>query len=89
MDGLLVAGKVRESLRRQIPVVVLTGDISTDTLRRIAGQDCLRLNKPVKPMEMMQAIQRLLLISQRVSHQRARPPAEAVGPRKPRNLRRR
>jgi two-component system, chemotaxis family, CheB/CheR fusion protein len=60
MDGLLVAAKVREALHRRIPVVMLTGDISTDTLRRIADEDCVQLNKPVKATEVMQAIRRLL-----------------------------
>ena len=49
MDGL--SGRPRrleKQLHRQIPVIVLTGDISTDTLRRIASQDCVQLNKPVK-----------------------------------------
>ena len=53
MDGLLVAAKIRETLHRQIPVIVLTGDISTDTLRRIASQDCVQLNKPVKAVDVM------------------------------------
>jgi two-component system CheB/CheR fusion protein len=68
MDGLLAAAKIREMLHRQIPVIVLTGDISTDTLRRIASQDCVQLNKPVKATDVMQAIQRLLPISQSMSH---------------------
>ncbi len=62
MDGLLVTAKIRERLHRHIPVIVLTGDISTDALRRIAGQDCLQLNKPVKTTDVLQAIQRLLSI---------------------------
>ena len=64
MDGLLVSTKIRETLHRQIPVIVLTGDISTDTLRRIASQDCVQLSKPVKAADVMQAIQRLLSIPQ-------------------------
>ncbi len=60
MNGLQVAGKLREALHRQVPFIILTGDISTDTLRDIAGQDCGRLNKPVKQAELSQAIQRLL-----------------------------
>ena len=67
MDGLLVATKIRETLHRHVPVIVLTGDISTDTLRRIAGQDCVQLNKPVKTSDVLQAIQRLLPVSQHVS----------------------
>jgi two-component system, chemotaxis family, CheB/CheR fusion protein len=68
MDGLVVATKVRETLHRHIPVIVLTGDISTDTLRRIASEDCVQLNKPVKSADVMQAIQRLLAISPAASH---------------------
>jgi len=60
MDGLEVAAKIRERLHRQIPVVILTGDISTGALREIARKDCVHLNKPVKPREMTQVIQRLL-----------------------------
>jgi two-component system, chemotaxis family, CheB/CheR fusion protein len=62
MDGLVVATKIREILHRHIPAIVLTGDISTDTLRRIASEDCVQLNKPVKAAEVTQAIQRLLAI---------------------------
>jgi two-component system, chemotaxis family, CheB/CheR fusion protein len=60
MDGIEVASKAREKLRSQIPVIVLTGDISDDTLRTIMRQDCIQLNKPVKVQELTQAIQRLL-----------------------------
>jgi two-component system CheB/CheR fusion protein len=65
MDGLVVAAKLRETLHCQIPVIVLTGDISTDTLRRIASQDCVQLNKPIKAADVMRTIQRLLSASQR------------------------
>ena len=81
MDGLLVATKIRETLHRQIPVIVLTGDISTETLQRIASHDCVQLNKPVKAKEVMQAIQRLLPIPQTVPHPPPRRP-EAVQPAK-------
>ncbi len=60
MDGLQVTAKLRERLCRKIPVIILTGDISTGTLRDIALQNCVRLNKPVKLNELTQAIQRLL-----------------------------
>ena len=80
MDGLVVATRIREILHRQIPVIVLTGDISTDTLRRIAGEDCVQLNKPVKAAEVMQAIQRLLAIPPRVASVRGRARSEAVQP---------
>ena len=60
LDGLSAATKIRETLHQPIPVIILTGDISTETLRRIANQECVQLNKPVKPAEVLQAIHRLL-----------------------------
>jgi two-component system, chemotaxis family, CheB/CheR fusion protein len=63
MNGLQVASKLRETLHRQIPFIILTGDISTGTLREIAHQNCVQLNKPVQFKELAQAIQRLLPVS--------------------------
>jgi two-component system, chemotaxis family, CheB/CheR fusion protein len=60
MDGLEVVGKLREQLHHPVPVIVLTGDISTGTLRRIANENCIQLNKPMKPKELSQVIERLL-----------------------------
>ncbi|BBK34087.1 protein-glutamate methylesterase [Allostella humosa] len=60
MDGLQVAARVRERLRRPVPVVILTGDISTDTLREIARANCVQLTKPVKLKELMDVLQHLL-----------------------------
>jgi len=37
-------------------------------LRDIALHDCVQLNKPVKPTELMEVIQRLLSISQTATH---------------------
>ena len=79
MDGLQVAGKLREKLHRQIPVIILTGDISSLTLRNVALQNCLQLNKPVKVKELAQAIQLLLPTSQSAVPSRAPHPAEAAG----------
>ncbi len=62
MNGLQLTTKLRERLHREIPVIVLTGDISASTLRDIALQSCIQLNKPVKLRELTQAIQRLLPI---------------------------
>ncbi|WP_341991921.1 CheR family methyltransferase [Azorhizobium sp. AG788] len=60
MDGLAAATKIRERFHRPIPVLILTGDISTQTLRRIAGQECVQLNKPIKAADVVQNIRRLL-----------------------------
>lgn len=60
MNGLQLAAKLRIKLHRDIPVIILTGDISTDTLRNIALQGCTQLNKPVKLSELTQSILHLL-----------------------------
>jgi two-component system CheB/CheR fusion protein len=78
MDGLQVSAKLRERLHRQIPVIILTGDISTGTLRDIARQDCVQLNKPVKLKELTHVIQSLLPISQSTVPSRASHTAEAA-----------
>jgi two-component system CheB/CheR fusion protein len=78
LDGLQVAAKLREKLNRHIPAIILTGDISTDTLRDIARQDCLRLNKPVKLAELTQVIQRLLPKSQSAPRAHTPHPSEAI-----------
>ena len=78
MNGLQVTAKLREKLHREIPVIILTGDISTGALRDIARHDCVQLNKPVKLKEMTQVIQRLLAIPHAVPTAGARHPAEAA-----------
>jgi two-component system CheB/CheR fusion protein len=60
MNGVEVAQKLRERLNRQIPFIIVTGDISTDALRNIALHDCVQFNKPVKLRELAQAIDKLL-----------------------------
>jgi two-component system CheB/CheR fusion protein len=76
MDGLDLTARLRAELHRQVPVIVLTGDISTGTLREIARQNCVQLNKPVKLKELTQAIRHLLPAQQPAP----RPPREAVDP---------
>jgi two-component system, chemotaxis family, CheB/CheR fusion protein len=78
MDGLRAAGKLREKLHRAIPVIILTGDISTDTLRDIARQDCVQLCKPVKLKELERVIQHLLPRSQSALPLLASHPVEAA-----------
>jgi two-component system CheB/CheR fusion protein len=60
LNGLEVIANLRKQLRQEIPAMVLTGDISTGTLREIAGHGCVHLNKPVRARELTRHIQRLL-----------------------------
>ncbi|MEP9351661.1 chemotaxis protein CheB [Xanthobacter sp. KR7-225] len=63
MTGLEASARLRTQLRSDIPVVVITGDISTGTLREIAARDCVQLTKPVKAGELTSEVQRLLTAS--------------------------
>jgi two-component system CheB/CheR fusion protein len=60
LDGVETTVRLRAALRRSVPAIVLTGDISKETLRKIARHDCLQLNKPIKPAELSAEIARML-----------------------------
>ena len=60
MDGLEAAKKIQKTVGRKIPVVILTGDISTATLRTIADHECVKLDKPVHPDTLSKLLQELL-----------------------------
>lgn len=73
MDGLQVAARLRSALNRPLPVVILTGDITTKTLAEIARNDCVHLNKPVKLKKMMSVIEALLSAPKPVAATQAAP----------------
>jgi two-component system CheB/CheR fusion protein len=60
MDGLAAGVALRKRFDRQMPVILLTGDISTASLRAIAAADCMHLSKPVKLGELLAAVERAL-----------------------------
>lgn len=60
MNGLQLAAKLRTIINGALPVIILTGDILTETMREVAAQNCVQLNKPVKVGELSKAIQKLL-----------------------------
>ena len=60
LDGVGTIARLRDTLGPATPAIVLTGDISTATLKRIARGDYVQLNKPVKPAELLVTIARLL-----------------------------
>jgi two-component system CheB/CheR fusion protein len=59
-NGLQIVTKLREILKRPVSVIIVTGDISTETMRAIAGSDCLQINKPMPLNDLNTSIQRLL-----------------------------
>jgi two-component system CheB/CheR fusion protein len=75
LTGLQVITGVREALGREIPAVILTGDISTDTMREITRRGCVQRTKPVRAEELTHLIQSLLAES--------RQPTVQAGPPRP------
>ncbi len=60
LNGAQLTARIREKLQRQVPVIILSGDISTGAVREIAFQRCVQLTKPVNLPELTREIQRLL-----------------------------
>ena len=60
LNGLELSSRVRDELGRDIPVVILTGDISTAALREIAAHDCIQITKPIRLKDLSDVLQRLL-----------------------------
>ena len=60
LNGLEIVARVQNQLQHAIPAIILTGDISTDSLREIAAHGCIHLNKPVRAKELTCLVQRLL-----------------------------
>ena len=60
MTGLQVIAHVRKAIGREIPAVILTGDISTNSMHEISRRGCVQRNKPVRAEELTHLIQSLL-----------------------------
>ncbi|MEX0694034.1 MAG: chemotaxis protein CheB [Rhodospirillales bacterium] len=48
-NGLQLALKFRQQFKHDMPIIVLTGDVSATTLKRITQENCLHIHKPVAP----------------------------------------
>ena len=60
MDGLTVAAALQTRLKREIPVVILTGDITDETTRAVASAKCVQLTKPVDTRRLTKVMKDLL-----------------------------
>jgi two-component system CheB/CheR fusion protein len=60
LSGLELVGAIRTTMHRNVPAIILTGDISTETLRQVMQENCLYLGKPVQLTALAAAIQDLL-----------------------------
>jgi signal transduction histidine kinase/CheY-like chemotaxis protein len=63
MNGLQAIAGLREMLHREIPAVIMTGDLSAVTSQNNAPARCVQLSKPVKSDDLTSLIQRLLTAS--------------------------
>jgi two-component system, chemotaxis family, CheB/CheR fusion protein len=79
LTGVETVAGLRDTLDHEIPAIILTGDISADTLREIAQRGHLHLNKPVKAKELIALIQHRLAESQPPASASSWQPAEAAG----------
>ena len=59
-DGLHVIAALRARLGRQLPVIVLSGDISVEVLSGIPDEACVQVPKPVRMYELLAVIDDLL-----------------------------
>ena len=59
-NGLQLAIKFRKKFNHDVPIIVLTGDISPDILRRITQENCQYIHKPISPQELEKAMSRLI-----------------------------
>jgi two-component system CheB/CheR fusion protein len=71
LSGLDLAVGLREAVGRDVPAIILTGDISAETKALVAAQQVPLLTKPVRQNELIQAIDQLL-----AAEPMARPPAK-------------
>jgi two-component system CheB/CheR fusion protein len=58
--GLQLAQDLRASMGGAVPVIIMTGDISTATLRLVAAQNFVQINKPMKLASLLDTIGHLL-----------------------------
>lgn len=58
-SGLELMHQLRSRLAAPLPAIILSGDVSSETLAKVAAQGCMQLSKPVKPRELLSAIERL------------------------------
>ena len=58
IDGLQVISSLRQKLKRPVPAIVLTGDITAQTMHDISQLECRHLSKPVKTVDLLEEVQR-------------------------------
>ncbi|KJF72878.1 histidine kinase [Agrobacterium arsenijevicii] len=60
-DGIAAIGDIRQALRRNVPALILTGDISSKALKAFAQHEIPHLHKPAKLKDVMQMVETLVV----------------------------
>jgi two-component system CheB/CheR fusion protein len=82
--GPQIVTQVREALGREVPAIILTGNISTDSVREIARRNCVQRTKPADADELLHLIQSLLAEPRRAAQtEQIRAPAYIQGAIRP------
>jgi len=79
LTGAEVVARLRQSQRRDIPAIILTGDISTNTLRKIADVGCVHLSKPTEPEALTRQILALRVANQQPRAENVRRAVASAG----------
>jgi len=80
LTGLQTIAALSAAYRHEIPAVILTGDISTDTLGKITRARCIYLNKPANSEELLRLIGKLLDVPRRPQVREPAPKTRASTP---------
>ena len=59
-NGLELIAKIRQSIGKHLPALLMTGDTSTDKLRLAEASNCRVLHKPIDPQDLHSLIQKIL-----------------------------
>jgi two-component system CheB/CheR fusion protein len=79
LTGVQIMTRLREVLGHDLPALILTGDISTETLSEIARQGYVHRGKPAKAEDLTRVIRQLLAEPRPALQTNARRQAEALG----------
>jgi len=82
-NGVEVIAQLRKKFQHEIPAVVITGDISTQTLRAIANLGSTHLDKPVETAELLRVVTQLLAASKPAAKIEAKIEAKTMAPSEP------
>ncbi len=61
LDGLALAHNMRQRHGTALPVIILTGDVSAQTLQRISAAGAVHRNKPISMRDLSKTVQSLLM----------------------------